>query len=152
MKNEDAFNAKLGKEIRKRVDSGTYCLKMAEKFHIGIADFQLVRAGQTVVFEAKFIAQPLPARATKVLKHPFTGPQITYLRGMNNAGAKTYGVIGMNDTKMIKVLPSHMIPAGGNWSLEDWGTFHHNIRLYDFWDVVEMVDYMFNPDKGSGFG
>ena len=141
MRDENDFNAFLSKALRE-LQPQTYTLKMAEKYHIGIADFQMTRAGRNVTFESKLLRDPLGHRATKLLKHPFTGPQLTYLRGQWRAGAKCFGVIGVDFTKVIHVIPLDELPSDGNWSPHEWANVRSAKYSYD--QIHAMADYMFN--------
>lgn len=142
MKNEDAFNAYLSKEIGKLAPH-TAKLKMAEKYHVGIPDFCLWQAGRSVVFECKFIAAAV-ITGGKILKHPFTGPQLTFLQTLLRARVPAFGVIGINGAGGMWLLPADVITAHGNWVTEEFGVTVKNLSWHPFHDVPGLVSTMFS--------
>lgn len=147
MRNEDAFNSFLSDRF-KRLRPNTYALKMAEKFHVGIPDFLLLRGGRCVFVESKFLENSPGARSKKALRHEFQGPQISFLLDAAIAGAKCYGVIGLDYTRSLRIVPVHLIPHGGNWPLGAWN--HPPKDKPIFWDFKMAdfhlaVDFMFDP-------
>lgn len=141
MKNEDAFNAYLSKALRAL--PGTHALKMSEKYHVGIADFSLWRGGRGVLFETKFV-QTIRG-AGKLLKHPFTGPQQTFLETAVRAGTPAFGVIGCNDIYKLWVIPFQCIPSEGNWTCNDFikVTYSDNIYEFDIGEVDLFASHLF---------
>jgi len=104
VKNENEFNAYLSKELSK-LSPGLAKLKMAEKYHIGVPDFCLWLDGRSVLFESKFV-RSIDQWSDRVgLKHPFTGPQRSFLKTMIRAGVPAFGVIGVGSRKRMILVP-----------------------------------------------
>lgn len=144
MKDEDAFNAFLSKKF-KALGSWVKALKMAEKYHIGIPDFALWSGGRGVVVESKFLPS-LDVGHFKgvVLKHPFSGPQQTFLQDTLRAGTPAFGLIGIDDVKQMILVPANLIPKTGSWSTP--GLVHvsqNGAPVFDYGQVEEMVRAMF---------
>lgn len=150
MKNEDAFNAYLSKEIGKLAPSVAK-LKMAEKYHIGIPDFCLWKDGRSVVFESKFIhTVGLPASKGSVLKHPFTGPQQTFMQTLMRAGVPAFGVIGIDDLKQAILVPANFIPVSGSWSISGFINVLECTPIFPMCDVDVLVNFMFSYEVIDG--
>lgn len=148
MKNEDAFNAYLSLELR-RLRPFTASIKMSEKFHIGVPDFSLIRRGQTAFFECKFLKEePSPTKRGRVLGHPFGAAQLTFLRLMAAAGARCFGVIGLDYRRRMKVIHLDDLPASGNWTGAEW--IAAKARFFDFSDVAGLADYLLGSGEVEG--
>lgn len=139
MKNEDAFNKYLSHELKK-LRPRVVSFKMAEKFHIGVPDFQLVGQGHVAFFECKFLRKEPKLMEKAVLKHPFGGAQLTFLRNMATAGAHTYGVIALDFEERIQVISSHDLPACGNWSGGEFELVRS--RRYDYGEIREFASHL----------
>jgi hypothetical protein len=145
--NEDAFNAYISKELG-RLTPHTAKLKMAEKYHIGVPDFCVWRGGRSVVFECKFI--PGIIKPGKLLKHPFTGTQLTFLQALIRAGVPSFGVIGCGINATMWLLPANLITSHGNWVAEDFWAATKNLIRHDFSDIPGLVDSMFSHHVVGG--
>lgn len=140
MKNEDAFNHWLSKEL-KTFRPDVMALKMAEKFHIGVADFMFVKGGKVVYVETKFLREP-PTSKNTVLKHPFSGAQLTFLRNMQKAGARCFGAVGLGYADEILIFTYDELPMWGNWSLAAWQDA--KAEAFHFDHLERMLDYLFD--------
>jgi hypothetical protein len=145
VRNEDTFNSFLSREFG-RLAPDTAKLKMAEKYHIGIPDFCLWRKGRSVLFESKFIPTlGLPASKGQVLKHPFTGPQQTFLHTMLRAGVSAFGLVGIGDVRQMVLLPANFIPESGSWSTSGFVSLAgSDSPMFGFDEVPRLVDSMFS--------
>lgn len=141
MQNEDVFNARLAKECRK-LKPDVFPRKVAEKYQVGISDFYFVRGGRIAFAESKFV-KSRPKGKHMLLSHVFTGPQQTFLKEAAAGGALSFGIIGLDYCKSIRVVPLSLIPKSGNWSADEYRDLITTTRCFPYWDVASMVTYMF---------
>jgi hypothetical protein len=140
LKTEGQFNAHLSKEF-KRFNPKLKCLKVADKFSVGISDFLLWGNGKSRAIESKFVTH-LPVRATtKVLSHPFAGAQLTFLEDICLAGCSGWGLIGIGETKTMHLLMLEDIPKEGNFTKEEFVGMRQVVFGFD--EVPLLVDYLF---------
>ena len=114
MKNENDLNAWLSRQFKRRTPALHY-LKTSDKYGIGIPDFLLWRGGVGGAMESKFIRDWPKKTASSLLRHPFSGPQITRLAEFRGAGAPSFGLVGVGSEKSLYLIESQHIPKGGNW-------------------------------------
>lgn len=117
MNTENEFNAYLTKEIRK-LGTSYKAIKMSDRFKIGVPDWIMFHAGKSVAVEAKF-ARKLPQRG-KVLNHPVTGPQISYLKSLALAGVPGKVLIAASFDNLIRIVPLESLPEDGNFTTEEF--------------------------------
>jgi hypothetical protein len=151
MRNEDAFNAYLSKKLN-AFSPEIAKLKMAEKYHVGIPDFCLWKGGRSVVVESKLIKSfGKPASKASLLKHPFTGPQQTFLQTMMRAGVPAFGLIGVDDIRDMLLLPANLIPPDGTWTAAGLeSVVFSGGHVFDFDDVAGLVDILFEYEVEDG--
>ena len=118
MKNENEFNAYLGKELRKlRNPRGFAYMKMSERFQEGASDFYLAQGGVSAFVECKFISE-LPVKlTTKVLGHQFTGAQLKFLDDMELGGIKGYGLVAVKRLEVMVLVGRHYVKE---WTLGEF--------------------------------
>jgi len=117
LRTENEFNARLTRDIRKL--GTTYkAIKMSDRFKIGVPDWLMFYEGRAVAVEAKFI-QKIPARR-KVLSHPVTGPQISYMKSLTLAGVPCKVIIGAAFDDLVRVVDLEDLPEDGNFSVEQF--------------------------------
>lgn len=115
MRNENEFNAKLGKTLRSHEKEGFLVFKVAQKYHEGVSDFFIWHNGTCAVLETKFILA-LPAKSGRVLKHEFQGAQLNWLRRAKFAGgAPAFGLVAVHDLKTMYLFDYDHLPENGNW-------------------------------------
>ena len=141
MRDEDAFNAWLSSQLGKLKPS-VLGRKVAEKYHIGVPDFYLIKGGQIAFVESK-IMRVRPAGKHKVLNRPFTGPQLTFLSEAELAGAKCYGLVALDWARSMVVIPQSAIPTTGNWKGAEWIAQPACVRRFGFDEVPRMVAHLF---------
>jgi len=143
MKNEDAFNAYLSKELKKLAPEFKV-LKLCEKYHIGVSDFMLIRGGVACFFETKFLRDDPFKTAGQVLKHPFSGAQMTFLKSMRRAGAMSYGVVYHDYSDLIWVYEVCDLPERGNWFSHEFGWQGHSFARKD---ILGLANHLMHPPK-----
>lgn len=111
MKNENEFNAKFGKELRKFRNLHHY--KASDKFTIGVPDFTIWCSGFSVALEMKFVKE---WSAGKLIKsHEFTGPQVTFLESVGLTRNLAFGGVYNDTTQELFFILWNVIPKEGNW-------------------------------------
>ena len=70
MRNENAFNAWLSKELRSLHSKGFHHAKISDKFTAGVSDFLIWGLGKSVVIESKYVKE-FPKDTSDLLEHTF---------------------------------------------------------------------------------
>jgi hypothetical protein len=68
----------------------------------------------------RYLKDPLDAgrRVEPLLHHPFSGPQISFLRGLTRAGVKAWGIVRVTSDAAFRIEPG-AIPASGNFTHQE---------------------------------
>lgn len=142
MKNENEFNAYLTKEIRK-LGSDYKAVKMCDRFKVGVPDWLIFYKGKPVAVEAKFVKNLPKTKAGKVLGHPVTGAQITFLKGMALAGVSGKIIIASLEESLVRVVPLEILPENGNFTLEEFKnlTETRSCKISDINILMGMLFY-----------
>lgn len=148
MRDENAFNAFLSKKFRAL--PGTASLKVAERHHIGISDFLLWRGGRGAGVEVKLSADFTAKSA--VLKHPFSGPQQTWLATLTRTSTLAFGLVGVGASRLMYLIPADMIPERGTWNGADFMRLVSNSRVHEFAfdDIGRLTDTIFEHRVEAG--
>ena len=140
MKTEGDFNRLLSRELRK-AGPGLYHLKTADRFTVGISDFLIWNMGKTVALETKFV-NGIPSEKASLLKHPFSGAQITFLESMALSGNAAFGGIYLNELNLFYLIPGGSIPTTGNWKTKDF--FKSGFPIFKLWsEINSLIGVMF---------
>jgi len=127
MKTENDFNAVYGKKLRV-LQPKIHVVKISDKFTDGLSDFLLFGPSGAVALENKFIKK-WPSDNAKLLIHPFTGSQLTFLESIWLSGNRAYGMVAIDDSKEMFLIPYMNIPSTGNWRTKDFKDASHIIEL-----------------------
>lgn len=141
MKDENAFNSHLSKELKRLERTGpdfTFYMKAADKFRSGVSDFLIWRKSLTIAVESKFTKT---AGNGLLLSHPFSGPQLTFLESIALSGNEAYGLIGIGEEKAMYLVPYKRIPKEGNWQSKDF--FESRFYSFSFGSVEPLLDHVF---------
>ena len=112
MKNENEFNAILGKHL-KRYWGRYFHTKNADKYRVGVPDFYIWGPCGHASVECKFIMrEPLDDKTPWLKKHKFTPEQITFLTCVKKAGGVAKGLIGIGEKKKMCVVDLYYIKNG----------------------------------------
>jgi len=144
MRDESAFNQYLGKELTKLHQQKLSHMKAADKFRSGVSDFLVWWMGTSLALECKFVKNTgqLPYDSKKkLLSHPFTGEQITFLEGISLSGNLAWGLVALDFSKQMILIPCREIPEVGNWRICDFleeadGVF----KAFYYNDVKAMLE------------
>jgi len=136
MNTENDFNGYITKEIRK-LGTDYKAIKLSDKFKIGLPDWIMFYRGQAVAVESKFVRR-LPKRG-KVLKHPVTGPQISYLSSLSMAGVTCKVIVGAAFDSHIYVLDFTELPVGGNFYPTDFSWMKAKCRINRIQDLMDLL-------------
>ena len=144
MRTENQFNAYLSGEFKRFYPKLTY-MKTSDKYNVGVPDFFLWAYGTCRGLESKFIKK-LPENAdSKLLEHPFSPTQLTFLHKIEGTFNHGFGVIGCDANKIMYVIRSPFIPSNGNMTrqelqdLIDMG----KVTLFEFEDIEAFFDHLF---------
>lgn len=135
MKNENAFNAYLSKEFRARHSKGIYHTKVSDKFTAGISDFLLWGKSLSAAAETKLVKTLDLRPDTILLKHPFSGAQLTFLESIWLTGNPAWGIVGVVDSRSIYVIEGMHIPKNGNWLVSEFKNQPYKKRFE--WDDID---------------
>lgn len=136
MKNENEFNAELSKRL-KRLRPVVHAYKVCDRFTEGVSDFIIWIKSTSIGVESKFVSK-LPKNDGLVLaKHPFTGPQITFLDNLLLTGNKGVGLVGIEERGLMYIIPSEVIPPSGNWKLSYFDSM--NFKSVPILDVDSLL-------------
>ncbi len=143
MKDENEFNSKISKALKplETRENFTFAVKAADKFRSGVSDFMIYRGGRATALENKFLRK-WPSDRSKLLSHPFSGPQITYLESLKLAGCGAYGMIGVEEEKAMFLIPQTHIPENGNWKTGEFKS--RAFQRIDWLDVDSLLEELFN--------
>lgn len=139
MRNENAYNAYLSKELRKLHSEGLYHTKTSDRFTAGISDFLIWWKGKSIALEVKFIKE----FTTKgdLLAHPFTGAQLTFLESIHFSGNNAYGLVAVGSEKRMYAIPWSTIPINGNWINDEFRT-GYDYKAFSWEDTYGMLKYI----------
>jgi len=142
VKTENDFNRHVTKQIR-LLGTSVCAVKFSDRFKAGISDWVIFKAGKAVAAEAKFIRELPGPKAAKALKHPVSGPQLTFLKKMTLCGARGFIFLGIASLKKILVINQLEVPMSGNftpaWLIEKLEAG----PVFSFHDLEGVVDYIF---------
>ena len=150
MRNENAFNAWLSKELRTLHSKGFHHAKISDKFTAGVSDFLIWGLGKSVVIESKYVKE-FPKDTSDLLEHTFSGAQITFLESIGLTGNRAFGLIAVGDRKggSLFLIPWKEIPDSGNWKVADF-KIGKNIGRYHWDEWKEMIGFALTGEGHSG--
>lgn len=150
MKNENEFNAWMTSQIRK-LGTRYKAIKLSDRFRFGVSDWLIFHDGKGIAVESKAIKNLPKTMRGKALKHPVTGPQMTFFESMRLAGIKGYVIVAILDHRSITAVPYPCVPKHGNFPIEaiyeaEW--FRKIVPCtahlkFNFSDIHAMLDQMF---------
>lgn len=135
----------------KRGFSESVAIRPSDNFTLGVPDVLawLKTAGRTESFaiEAKSL-RPLMVdpfhrgrRIGMMLKHPFSGPQISMLRNLKMAGVSAFGLVRAATDTAFRVEPEDIPAKTGNFTHEELVKLGTPIRrengLWVFWETID---------------
>ena len=144
MADERGFVTKLMKAIEKAYPDA-FVWKPADAFNLGIPDIHaaLPPDGRFMAAEVKQIPKLcehgdfLKAHNKEILEHRFTGPQISMLRRLHEAGVQAYGIVRTHQDIAYRIKP-HDIPLYGNFTPRQLMACGHAIFKADGWKFWEQ--------------
>ena len=145
-KSENDFNAHLTSSIKK-LGTSYKAIKTSDRFKIGMADFLIFHKGMCCAVESKYISK-IPSKGN-MLKHVVSGPQLSFLKGMELAGARTHIILGIGSHGGMAVFNPDRFETG-NMTVKDfkecvhvYPAFHHSF-MFD--DIEGMLKFLFGED------
>ena len=147
---EKAFVDALFRTIRKAFDGENCAWRPADSYTMGLPDVMAIIANPStpgltwsVAIEAKEL-KPLMdnpfhkgRRTGRMLKHPFTGPQVTFLREFKKVGGDAFGLVRASSDIAFRLEPEDISPETGNFTHEELVEFGRPIYradgLWQFW-------------------
>jgi hypothetical protein len=90
------------------IKAGGYAEVMGSMIKNGIADVHVARRGASMWLELKFVELPPLRPDSEALGHPFSGPQVRFLRDITLHGGLAFGLVGIQMSDGIWVsMHSH---------------------------------------------
>ena len=105
--NETSFKKEMRETVKAIYGTRVHMWNTTDKFVQGIPDTLLTFGGISIGWEAKFVKAPPKSMTAKMLKHPVSGPQLSFLQ--NNALAGGVGVVVVGSADDAMFLPTHFI-------------------------------------------
>lgn len=136
--NEKGFVDSLIKTFKSM--GGSVVLRPADKFTLGAPDLLVwIREGDhhratSIAIEAKQISPLMEdpfhrgRRTGRMLKHPFSGPQISFLRKLSATGVYASGIVRASSDIAFQFHPSNLCHETGNFTHEEMVKFGTVIR------------------------
>lgn len=122
---EKAFVESLISNI-KGADPLSVIIKASDKFTLGIPDvLAWMSGGKTIALEAKQLHPTMDdpfhrgRRTGQMLKHPFSGPQISMLRKMSGVDVFAFGIVRASSDTAFLFRPEDLCTSTGNFTHED---------------------------------
>lgn len=137
---EKAFIEDLKKSVKK-MDPSAFVWKTNEGFSLGIPDLVILLFGKTYFIEAKSALSSHKSKGT-ILHHPFTGPQISVLRQIVNAGGVAFGIV-RTAPGIAYIINPNLIPKEGNFTVEqlkEIGVEVERDHQQKVWRIFEWPD------------
>ena len=150
---ERAFVDSLIKTIGKFGDS--VVIRPNDQKTIGIPDvlgyipisYEALRGGPPTIWAVAIEAKALHPlmddpfhkgrRTGQMLKHPFTGPQVSMLRKMSRAGVDAFGLVRASGNTAFRFHPNDISAKTGNFTHEEMVEFGTEVRkesgIWNFW-------------------
>ena len=139
MKTEGDLNQILGKKL-KVLWPELYHIKASDKFTLGISDFLLWYNSESAGLETKLVLST-PSMRSKLLTHPFSGAQITFLESLSLTKNRGWGGVYVKETDSFYLIPYPEIPKTGNWKTEDF--FAAKYKSVPLNDVKALIGVIF---------
>jgi penicillin-binding protein-related factor A (putative recombinase) len=103
---------------------------------LGISDFLLFYKGTAVGLEVKFVKEVTENPQKKnLLKHPFSGPQQSFLHTLDNTKNKSFGLVAFPN-RIVHLIPWFKIPKCGNWKEDVF--YKEDFPMYFPWDNLDL--------------
>lgn len=125
----------------------SFVWKPADAFNLGVPDIHAVlQDGFFLAAEVKQVprlfkhGEFMKNPEKEMLKHTFTGPQISMLRRLKVAGAQSYGIVRTHPDIAYRIDPSD-IPMHGNFTprlLDKVGHPFYGEDGWKFWTALEQ--------------
>ena len=138
MKTENEFNALLSKKL-KSMSPHIHYIKASDKFTIGVSDFIIWGGGgNSLVMESKFVKE-IPGPNAKLLKHPFSGSQKTFLESVALTKNQAFGLVGVHSWKEMYLIPQPLVKC--NWTVSEFQELIKNpeVESVDFGNILKLL-------------
>jgi len=142
MKTEGDLNGEISSWLRKMSPKIHY-LKVADKYSLGISDFIIWGDGKNAAVESKFVLIP-PGPNVLLLKHPFSGKQITFLESIYLTGNRSWGLVYINETSLFYLIQYTRIPEKGNWKTGAF--FKESFKTFTKSQFKDMINHILTGD------
>lgn len=141
---ENRFNAKLTLFLRK---TKTHYVKVNDRTTVGISDFLIWHEGMSAGLEVKRILAFPKKEKAKLLSHPFSRPQLRFLKNMQQSGNLGWGLISIHQTKTMYLINPDEIPDSGNWTLAQFLVDKNSFKSFDVNDFKGLFKGIFYGDE-----
>jgi len=139
---EKAFVDALQRHLKSRYSAVT--IRPSDNYTLGVPDLLVwvptCKSGSTLpvawamAIEAKQLRPLMPdpfhrgRRTGQMLKHPFTGPQISMLRSLKAAGVEAFGLVRASEDIAFRIEPEAIPAKTGNFTHEELVKFSVVVR------------------------
>lgn len=141
MRTENEFNAKLGSLLKQQKD--LFFRKLSDKYQVGMSDFLLIKKGRPVFIECKFKKELKGS-----LSHPFSGPQISFMKQAAIGGAESYGLLWVDSISKMILVHELQIPSSGTFKGVSLDSIPHNEYNLNKDGVKDMLFNIFGGLDG----
>lgn len=146
---EKDFVNSLQRQIKKDYP-GSVIIKPADSFSLGIPDLlawlPIDNSVWTLAIEAKQLNKLMDdpfrkgRRTGMMLKHHFSGPQISMLRKMKSAGVDAFGIVRVSCDVAFRIEPEDIPAKTGNFTHEELMEFGVIVRrLKSGWQIRKNI-------------
>jgi hypothetical protein len=146
-----------------RQHPGATTLRASDNYTLGIPDLMIwiplrtadgapiLRRTWSLAIEAKALHPLMPdpfhrgRRIGQMLKHPFTGPQISLLRMMARSGVDAFGLVRASEDTAFRIHPDALPAETGNFTYDEMVAIgrpikrEHNLWLFSSGEAHDQV-------------
>lgn len=131
-------------------------VRPSDSFTLGMPDvlgwIRLAYQTKSIAIEAKQL-RPLMEdylhkgrRTGQMLKHHFTGPQISMLRALEKAGVDSFGLVRVSEDTALRLEPNDIPRKTGNFTHEELVEFGSVVRRErGHWQIWRVNDQVSSP-------
>lgn len=141
MATENDFNGYFTTHVR-RMGTSFKAVKISDKVKAGISDFLIFHEGRAIAIESKHV-QKWPPGKGNALKHPVSGPQQTFLKGMSLAGVPGFVMVACAVDRVVTMIPAEFVPESGNWNREELLEARKLYGSYGYMEIPRLVEDLF---------
>lgn len=130
------------KESARKIDKSSFIWKTNDRFSLGIPDLLIIMRGRVYAIEAKCSLNWGPSTGNDILRHPFSGPQISVLRQIKKAGGFACGAVQVEPC-IARILDPDDIPSNGNFTANELEKISfEDVKINGKWNLDEWCSLL----------